>query len=1535
MSIARSRAVDHLGFIGRMLKELTGYATLAFELIQNADDTGNATWMRFDIRDEALWVEDDGGFSDCERQDLSPDDCPFREERRHRCDFHSFRLLSGADKQARENTTGAFGIGFTAVYQVTDRPEIISGRRHWVIDETAAEDGRIAEDPVKPPHGETRIILPWARNPNSLFRRKASAAVVVGDVEDELYKALDEALAPAMLFLRNLRRIEIARRGRVVRVVTREVQGDEVVVGDGGEAQRWRLLRGDFREEADRLRTRHGDSIELARKPYVSVAIPVGFEVEGRLCATLPTGQPTGLPVHVNAEFYLASDRRKLEMGAREHRAWNAAAIDCAAKLVAGALGELPDLLGPEPLWAALGAARELEQKKHPDTVTEALAAFWRRFLPEIPHRELVWTSDKRWATVERARLVQPPEDEVAFPILQEIGIALVHPTLRARQNILRAVGVRLLSLRDVAAALRDVGLDTSMPIAQLPQPLDDTAVLKQLWLQLGRMIGRLRGKDARDAAIRELEVAAIVPSTKGELCPTHALWRTDPQSAELMSAASPPFPLLDQGLLPEDAAPLAELCDALTASGAINQLGGEELLQVDVNLARELVGWFAHREHELHARDRKILSQLAIFPSADEVHPLGGVALPGDFEDQLGLASLVERETSREYGSFLTRLGIRRLSFDVYASEHIPRVFEEGNLPTERRRAVVSLLAKRKGQLDDVSRARSALAAVPLAECSDGDWRLARDVYFDRQSVMEVLGPQPPRAKLPAEHKRAVEELLAWLGVAHEPRAVDVVRRVGQLARQEVHDSRKSVEHVVDWIGQRWEKLDVGGREAYLPLRDLQWLPARGNGAWHLPGDLDFTFRDYLYESQGRFVDLGRPVQNRAVDFLRWLGLSDNPSIIQVVAHLRHCASEDNQPNRQVYDFLNSHPDAPPIAKLRDVACLRVDDGRWCRPTEVYWSDHPFGRWRLRLGSEFARYRALFDALGVKEKPGYEDAMRVIRDVSEEYLPFNRKVSDEDRSVLFNCWRLCEEALSSSDLGYEELKSFGKQKVIANSRGLLTEARHLFFEDIPGLADELPGIRDHVIQRPDGAWRAMHAAGVRDLSKVAVAHIVDRGGRIAGEALRQRGSEREEELARVIAPRTLLSWRQVAEPLHELNLIEVTSPTVAWELEAFGRRFPGEPRPADALWQEKEGALYVAVVDDVPVWEAVARELVRALLPQIEPATLALDIAAALSPPTTGAAKRALDAASFPPLAAEIRAQILTPTANDLDADDTEQTDLAGQGWSGSDDDYEAKDEHETGHDLRRGFEENATQEDDTEEALAETPGRSDDAEDKTEQDDDTRGLGITGEHKRSGSSRVEEAAGRKDDGRNETRGGTTAPPSEGRAPSTSRSRGHLRSYVVRGDADGVDRSSGDGQRNAVDQAGVGAVVRFEKGAGRRPKVEPHNNPGYDVLSLDQGGEVARYIEIKFSEGPWDEAGVGLSSRQFEQAQQGGERYWLYVVEYALDEQRRAIWRVPNPARQVTDFMFDSGWKDAVELNEAEDVVGRRDIRFKGGVRL
>ena len=1494
-----SREVDHLGFIRRTLGELTGYERLTFELIQNADDTQRATYLRFDVRDEALWVEDDGGFSDCGNQKILPDKCPFFERYGHRCDFHSFRSVSSADKRLREDTTGAFGIGFTAVYQVTDRPEIISGIRHWRVDETASK-GRINQELLDTPYEGTKIILPWARDRSSEFRQRVEVSTVSENVEAELIASLEESVVSAMLFLRNLRSIEIARNGVVVRTVTREVDGQTVLIDDGEEAQLWRLLEGDFEKEAVQLRVQHVGQLDLARKSKVTVAIPMDFDVDGRLCSTLPTEKSIDLPVHVNGELYLTSDRRQLEMGTPHHSDWNSAVIEAAARLLAGSLQDLPALLGPGRLWRAIESARNLSRGKGSDALSRALASFWERLEPEIPHRELVWTNDQRWKKVSESRLVQSAEDEEALEVLGQLGVTLVDSSLRAHQNILLAVGVKRLGFDDIASALRQAGLTRCIPLDRLPKPLDDTAARDQLWAQLGRMLGRLRPGDLFSARAA-LEGTAIVPSTDGHLCPPEKLWHADQRSVGLLSIVAPAFPFLDAELLREDAKLLAKVCDELTPSDAVDQLS-YEVLEVDVALARDLIGWLAQREEELDDEDLERLAGLRIFPSANGVHTLQDVALAGDFDDPLKLAQLVDAATARDYGSFLRRLDIRELSFAVYAGQQVPRVFMEGDLTLQQRREIVSLLAREHLRLDDDPQARTALAGVPLVECLDGTWHPAGRVYFDHEPVRLVLGDHAKRARLPQEHTQATEALLTWLGVTGIPRASDVIARVEELSNREPNETRRGiVQNIVSWLGRGWRDKKPSEQEKFASFRNMTWLPARKGGGWHRPSDLDLVFQDYLYESVGRFLGIHRQVQEQATDFLRWLGVSQSPRVEQVVAHLRYCAESNTVPNREIYNFLNNNATELVVRKLRDAKCLHLGN-RWCRPDEVYWSHHPFGRWRFQLGHDLARYDKLFGTLGVKETPDHTDALGVIDDISAEYSEYSKSVSEEDLKVLQDCWELCETALRDGDLEPAELVTFGKQKVIADSDKILTPASHLFFEDLPGLGDELPDVRRYIINRPGGAWRAMRAAGVRDLSKVARAHVADIGGELDEGEVRERILDREEELARVITPRVDVSWRQLAERIRNLNLTVVTSMVVVWELYAFNRRFPGKPRQADALWQLPEEKLYVATVHGDPVWEAVAREIVRALLPELEPATLALDIAAALRPDDRGAAKRALDAAGFPALAVEVSAQITTARVEDIDAthiDRSEVFSIAGE--------PEVVDEESEG-------DSGADTEDAGDVAQGDRETTAGDNQHDVEDDD--------------ADSTEEEAKDARRLGSEDREGNEGSGISSGNSAPSSRSRGRLRSYVMSVERDETHEASDDGRVGSIDEAGMEAVRLLEIQAGRRPERQAHHNPGYDVTSYRDGIE-ERTIEVKSTAGPWGGMGVGLSERQFSYAQKLGDQFWLYVVEYALDPERQKVWTIQNPASRVTDFMFDAGWKDATaDESESDSLRERRRIR-------
>ena len=1495
----RRREVDHLGFIRRVLGELAGYEAVVFELLQNADDSESATSVRYTVRDDALLVEDDGGFTDCGDLNLGADDCLFLAAEGHRCDFHSFELVAGEDKRLRADTTGAFGIGFAAVYQIADYPEIISGHVHWVVNEAADDpDRRIRETEVVPPVAGTRIVLPWARDAKTEMSRKLGGRTVPVDVEDQFLRVLESVIPTGMLFLRKIERVELAVDTDLVHEVTKRTGDGECVLLSDGREERWRILTGDFAMDADELRSRYGEQIDEHRTAKVTVAIPFDSDLEGRFCATLPTREGTGMPLHINADFFPTADRRRLLLEAPVACDWNTAAIRAAARLLRVHITTLPETLGPIRMWQAFSNAKEAaDAEASAGPLALAKAAYWEELEDEIPLHPLVWTTTDTWRTLEQARLTLPGDDQ-ALPLIETLDVPVVHTGLRPFQNILLSLGVQRLAVSDVAAALDRLEVKNRAALDDLPDPLRDLAGRQMLWSLLESLLTRLQGEEQRRTANAALADVALIPTTRGELVSIDDVWQADTQTITLFSTLLPELRFVDDAQLPTEAERLLRLVPTFTTAAALNVLEGADAQFGEAATPEDLVAWFAHREDSFNAADGERLAALPIFPTADGPRPLAGLALPGDFDDELGVARLVDGATSRAHGVFLERLGAVRLNFVAYARDHLPRALADETLSETKKRRLVGLLVRRRSELESDASIRAALSGTALVECTDAKWRRPADVYIESETVRSVLGGRRPFARLPTTNKRGVIDFLTWVGVAVEPRSRDVLERIDAITNGPVTPSRaRAVERIVEWLADIFPELGEHERLAFDDLRLREWLPEREREDWQRPVVLDAVYQDFLYASQGRFLELPRPLQGRARDLLLWLGVTITPTTDQVVAHLRHCSSTGEEIHRQVYTHLNNHADDPEVATLAQTPCLYFEDG-WASPQDVYWTEHPFGRWRRRLGPEFGEFQQLLAALGVRDHPDHSDALKVLDEVSAEHAPENAILDDEDLRVVLEAWRLIEDALHRGELDDADVARLANKKVIPDSRGVLVQPNLLYFEDVPDLALLLPGIAAHIIRRPDGAWRAMRAAGVGDLSRAAQPRIVQFANRREATRLQERLHDRQAMLARVTSATGEADWEDISERLRAIEWLAGNDLTIVWELDAFSHRFASEPHSIDALWSATDRTLYVSDDTDEPPWEALGREIARALLPDTEPGPLALPVAAVLKAPTGEDANRILDSAGYPQLAPEIAVE-LDPAAVAGFAAADNPPEYEPPDWNIDDLDEFGSAETET----------SGAEEADTDEDVKAPPAGA------------AAGTGGRGGSESNGS-----ADGTGDRGDGEAGGGLDAPGDlhQGRRRRDGSRRSRLRSYVVSGSTTN-SRSTIDGERpedaedDDVDRAGVDAVLAYEETTGRTPIEKPHSFPGYDVESEAADGEIARYIEVKATDGPWDPFGVPLSSKQFTTAQSLEEQYWLYIVEYARDDDKRRIWMIQDPARRVTEFMFDDGWREAAASDVAE----------------
>ena len=266
---ALSKSSDYLDALATTLRDLGGPTTIPHELTQNADDARDATIVRFTVTDEALTVWNDGTFTDCGEDG---DSCP----RPKRCDLHAFRRFAGRTKASDPTTTGAFGVGFTSVYQITDAPELLYDDEHWILNEMALEDERLqpCDGQCGRTHGApgTTFVLPWARTASPL-RNALEVPPVTDRVIAELEGALLDDTRATLLFLQYVNSVEVVTPTRSYKVARDRVENG-VVIRDGTTITHWITLTADFAPEAQPMIDRVAGLINPERPTTVTIALP-------------------------------------------------------------------------------------------------------------------------------------------------------------------------------------------------------------------------------------------------------------------------------------------------------------------------------------------------------------------------------------------------------------------------------------------------------------------------------------------------------------------------------------------------------------------------------------------------------------------------------------------------------------------------------------------------------------------------------------------------------------------------------------------------------------------------------------------------------------------------------------------------------------------------------------------------------------------------------------------------------------------------------------------------------------------------------------------------------------------------------------------------------------------------------------------------------------------------------------------------------------------------------------------------------------
>ncbi len=479
-----------------------------------------------------------------------------------------------------------------------------------------------------------------------------------------------------------------------------------------------------------------------------------------------------------------------------------------------------------------------------------------------------------------------------------------------------------------------------------------------------------------------------------------------------------------------------------------------------------------------------------------------------------------------------------------------------------------------------------------------------------------------------------------------------------------------------------------------------------------------------------------------------------------------------------------------------------------------------------------------------------------------------------------------------------------------------------MLIDDRPGLATKFGDqLKDRVTPRVHGAWPAMLASGVRPIGKAVKATLVDEPLSSPDPITEHLIRDRRAVIARVLE--TGAAARQADYGVvDELCVERSPSLEVAYRVVVSGIEFRTLPEYVEVFFDGEATMLYIKEGDGV-AWSLVARELAYALTGESEAAQLASGLRDVLSAASVDAANEVLDELGYPML--ETRTEIdLTEQQVGVNPDDIDQEDSI---WDDAPDSQASvESEPENDETERHAYSESETHEyeyPEDEPDPANTLGEDYEDEDEDSEQSYPRQRTVLPRSPAGARSTGDTSSGTRSElgnsGNGSRSGSSTGRSSVGpdgaeRSPSR-RSRSPLRTYVLPPDAEYSRETDGElaKRRSSTDQAGINRVLEYEEEAGRFAWAMPHENPGYDIESMNEQAEVVRFIEVKSLTGYWDKQGVKVSHTQFATAQKYGEKYWLYVVERAEDEDY-AIIAIQDPARQVSEFRYDDGWRDMGE---------------------
>lgn len=1496
--------VNLLGNISKTLTELQGFESMAREIIQNADDA-EAKELRFSIEPNFLRVWNDAEFSNC--GDLLGE-CLFKDRARKRCDFHAISEIASGNKSRDSSSTGRFGVGFVSVYQVTDKPIISSGTAEIELDPA---NGDFGFSTIENQEG-SEFRLPWAVDPESPMRQEIDYPAITPEDLDTVAADFVSAAKNCLFFLRNLSSIEIIRDGvSLIRAVCEPAGKNRFQVSyePEGRVEEWYVIGANADKDAAALKEEYQALEEAAPQTDLQIAFNLseaghkdGVLKDGLLFAYLPTEEKSPIPCHINADFFPQANRKSLVFsggGGRHRRYWNEMLLRVAAKATAEHLIELRDILGAAKLWSIIDKAWKQRGSEH-------FKCFWEKISEAAAENDILRTSGEEWSCVKGGVIPQSAIPQEQARSLIHIGVNLVHESLRPFFNVLRTLEVRLLTLDSIIGNLEtwsETQLDTDSATAR--------GEFKNLVEPLWAVTDSLVDKSSEDVLSR-LQKIGFAPKTGGSLVPIEDLYRLpEPISNEGIEEFINDLPLVDQEF--KKYGNLYDLVDELSlqcffaelAEKVKDQKSAREFFGSDVEHIRRFYKFLSGYPRFKESVDASSVSESPILAGPDNKFFTPAEAVwPGGFSDPVGRFNTLDVSyfDDRKSEEFLKDiLGVTTLTFRFYIKKHLEGILAEG-LSDEQYTALSNQLIAHPELLDDEEIGKK-LRDLPVIKTMEGDMRRPNECYFKTEELTELLGEQHG-AWIDSNlcESTSGRIFLDKLGVRRTLSLEHALEKIEEItAEPPSKDAIHKISNLFNFVFRlhRDNEIDKDGYEIDR-LRSIEWLPALYAGDldmdnWHAPNKIYQPFRAHGFGSQSPVLAM----RVRDGSFLKFLSMPETPPTSAVVSHLLHCAEQNKEANRLTYQILDEKlskgDDVESIKTLRLQPCIYSADG-YVAANRVFW-EKP-GLYSCFTAPHWMHgHKQFFDFLGVQEEPDQRTYINVLIDIAKE---FGRQSSPPPEKVKMT-HGICLNELAReirenrSEMG-SLLDGLGEHPFFLSMAGTFIFPHEAAVNDNKWLAEPFGAeLEPRFIEHSSEYSEILKWFEVKALSDVVRLNAVDLGEGSVNQNASEKLRERSELLLWLFEKPRDATRKKIAGVLNAVEIIHVDCLRVESVLTLNEEIFTSDPKQERAFFDKDSDNLYL---DHDPSKETWYRAL-RAVFFTVLSVSDGVDDIKNL----TGIAEHVMCASSFDGAHQYLVDRDYSPPDSAPEHVEFEEVSLGG---------------------------------------IPDGP-ISEESADSAEPENQEKSAALSGVgavNSTSTKTSAESAPKNNESGKPENASGLAgaetgaakSKPSEKSKTQNQRTQ-WMRSYVKPRSNEAAENSSGSADRQEknpeIDEIGDAAelaVVEYEEDRGCNVQRMPPKNPGYDIRSED-AGEI-RFIEVKGRKEEWGKRGVKVSQTQMKRAQKEGEKYWLYVVEYALDKKKRKIYPIRNPFHKTDEFWFDDAWREVSEQvigYEARFIPGRK----------